>query len=72
MLLLKMDLTPKSMKILVFKHMITLPTEFASSMQLTHDILIDFQKTKTIPSKLFSANDLSLLKELTFQDSNPF
>jgi len=72
MLILKMDLSPSDMKILVFKHMITLPTEFASSMNLTHDILLDFQKTKTIPSQLFSANDLSELKNLTNQDESPF
>ena len=72
MLLLKMDLTPSDMKILVFKHMLTLPNEFADSMNETHDILLNFQKTKTIKSKMFSANDLSLLKNLTNQDDSPF
>ncbi len=72
MLILKMDLTPSDMKILVFKHMITLPNEFVESMHQTHDILLDFQKTKTLKSKMFSANDLSVLKNLTNQDDSPF
>jgi len=72
MLLLKMDLTPSNMKILVFKHTLALPKEFDDSMNQTYDLLMDFKKTKTIKSSMFSANDLALLKELTFQDSNPF
>lgn len=72
MLLLKMDMDYNSVKILPFKHTIENSNQFVVDMHRTHDTLLNFQKTKTISSKLFSANDLSLLKELTNQSDNPF
>ncbi len=72
MVISKMGLTPQSMKILVFKHLIEAPTKFVADMQKTHDILLEFKKTKTLKSEMFNATDLSQLKALTFQDTNPF
>jgi len=72
MLIAKMDLTPSNMKILVFKHTIDSKADFNADMNKAYDRLLEFQKTKTMPSILFSASDLSLLKSLTNQDDNPF
>lgn len=72
MLIAKMDLTPSDMKILVFKHTIDSLTDFNDDMNKAYDTLLNFQNTKSIPSKLFGANDISLLKELTGQDDSPF
>ena len=72
MLIAKMELKPSDMKILVFKHLIESLTDFNNDMNKAYDTLINFQNTKSIKSNLFNANDLSLLKELTGQDSGPF
>ena len=72
MLIAKMDLTPSSMKISVFKHLIEDMPKFESNMEEAHNILMDFKTTKSIKSSLFNANDLALLKELTNQDTSPF
>lgn len=86
MLIAKMDLTPESMKILVFKHTLDIPrvknekgdviyetpNNFNDDMNKAYDTLLNFKATKTISSKLFGANDISLLKGLTNQLDNPF
>ena len=58
MLISKMDMNYTNVKISVFKHLIEEPNKLVADMTKTHNILLDFQKTKTISSKLFSANDL--------------
>ena len=72
MLIAKMDLTPSNMKILVFKHTIDSKADFTADMNKAYNRLLEFQKTKTIKSNLFGANDLSLLKSLTNQDDSIF
>ena len=72
MLIAKMDLTPSNMKILVFKHTIDSKADFTADMNKAYNRLLEFQKTKTMPSILFSASDLSHLKGLTNQSDEPF
>ena len=72
MLIMKMDLTPSNMKILVFKHTIDSHPEFTADMNKAYDTLLEFQKTKTIKSSSFGANDLTYLKVLTNQSTSLF
>ncbi len=72
MVITKMDLTPNSVKILPFKHIIEDNVKFTDDMNKTYDTLLNFKATKTIKSNLFNATDLALLKELTFQDDGIF